>query len=149
VNNDTVGGRAADLLATYAYDWWMNTENLEADYVRQLDEFVRAYETRRGQAHAEALGRAKRTWQLTKPFADYAGRYTNDLRGTIEIAPRENALFVRMGKMNAVATPFIEKDTIRVEMEPGGNGEVIKFNKEADDRIVSLSYANSTFTRVP
>ena len=149
VNNDTVGGRTADLLATYAYDWWMNTENLEAEYARQLDEFARAYETRRGQAHAEALGRAKRTWQLTKPFADYAGRYTNDLRGTIEIAPRENALFVRMGKMNTVATPFIEKDTIRVEMEPGGNGEVIKFNKEADDRVVSLSYANATFTRVP
>jgi CubicO group peptidase (beta-lactamase class C family) len=148
VNNDTVGGRAADLLAAYVYDWWLNTEDLETNYAKQLDEFARAYETRRGQAHASALERAKRTWQLSRPFADYAGRYTNDLRGTIEIAPRDNALFVRMGKMNTVATPFTEKDTIRVEMEPGGNGEVIRFNL-AGDRPESLIYAGATFTRVP
>jgi hypothetical protein len=54
-----------------------------------------------------------------------------------------------MGRINTVSTPFTEKDTIRVEMLPGGSGEVIKFNKEADDRVVSLSYANATFTRVP
>ena len=148
VNNDLVGGRAADLLAVYAYDWWLNTENLEADYAKQLDDFVKAYENRRGQAHAAALERAKRTWQLSKPFADYAGRYTNDLLGTLEITPRENALAVRMGKMNTIATPFTEKDTIRVEMVPGGNGEVIKFNL-AGDRPASVTYAGVTFAKVP
>jgi hypothetical protein len=60
----------------------------------------------------------------------------------------ENALSVRLGNVNCVATPFTEKDTIRVEMLPGGNGEVIKFNKDAEDRIVSLTYAGVTFTKV-
>lgn len=148
VNNDLVGGRAADILATYAYDWWLNAENLEADYAKRLAEFATAYEARRTQAHNAALERAKRTWQLSRQFADYAGRYRNDILGTIEVAPKENALAVRMGKMNTVATPFTEKDTIRVEMIPGGNGEVIKFNLTGD-KPESLLYAGATFTRVP
>lgn len=149
VNNDQLGGPAADLLATNAYDWWLNTENLEADYTKQLQDLFDTYERRKQQLHSSALERAKRTWQLTKPFADYAGKYTNDIHGTIEITARENALAVRMGKINTVSTPYTEKDTIRVEMLPGGSGEVIRFNKEADDRVVSLNYANATFTRVP
>jgi CubicO group peptidase (beta-lactamase class C family) len=148
-NNDLVGGFAADMVATYALDWWLNTENVEAEYAKKLQDLFDNYEKRKSQVHSAALERAKRTWQLTKPFADYAGKYRNDIHGTIEISARENALAVRMGKINTVSTPFTEKDTIRVEMLPGGNGEVIKFNKEADDRVVSLNYANATFTRVP
>ena len=100
---------------------------------------------------AEATPRAKREWQLAKPFADYAGEYTNDLPGTIEIIAKEKALAVRMGKLNTVATPFTQPDTIRVVMEPGGNGEVIGFGKDATDsngKIESLTYGGVTFTRV-
>lgn len=148
VNNDIVGGRTADMLATYAYDWWLNTPDLEASYAKQLDDLVAGYERRKQQVIAGAGERAKRTWQLSKPFGDYAGKYTNDIHGTIEVAPRENALAVRMGKINAVATPFTEKDTIRVEMVPGGNGEVIKFNLNGD-RAESLSYSGIEFKRIP
>jgi hypothetical protein len=146
VNNDIVGGRAADMVATYAYDWWMNTENLEADYTKQLQDLFDNYEKRKQQVHAAAVERSKRTWQLSKPFADYAGKYTNDIFGTMEITPRENALAVRMGKINAIATPFTDKDTIRVEMIPGGNGEVIRFNM-AGDKAESLNFAGVEFKR--
>jgi CubicO group peptidase (beta-lactamase class C family) len=148
VNNDLVGGRAADILATYAYDWWLGTGDLEAGVAKQLDDLAAVYEARRTQAYNSALERAKRTWQLSRPFADYAGRYRNDILGTIEIAPKDNTVAVRMGRMNTIATPFTEKDTIRVEMVPGGNGEVIKFNL-AGERPESLVYAGATFTRLP
>ena len=147
VNNDIVGGRAADMVATYAYDWWSNRENLEADYTKQLQDLFDSYEKRKHQAHAAAVERSKRTWQLSKPFGDYAGKYTNDIFGTMEITPRENALAVRMGKINTIATPFTEKDTIRVEMVPGGNGEVIRF-KIVGDKAESLNYAGVEFKRV-
>src|SRR5437867_5883173 len=148
VNNDTLGGRLADMLAAYNYDWWLRTENLEADYARQLQETVTAYESRKQGIAAEAAGRAKREWQLTKPFTDYAGKYTNDLLGTIEIVAKEKALAVRMGNINTVATPFTQKDTIRVVMLPGGNGEVIGFVKDAEGKFGSLNYAGITFTKV-
>ncbi|HEY3104785.1 MAG TPA: serine hydrolase domain-containing protein [Pyrinomonadaceae bacterium] len=148
VNNDTLGGRLADMLAAYAYDWWLRTENLEADYAKQVQETVKAYESRKQGIAAEAAERAKREWQLTKPFTDYAGKYTNDLLGTIEIVAKEKALAVRMGNINTVATPYTQKDTIRVVMLPGGNGDVIGFVKDAEGKFGSLNLGGVTFMKV-
>src|SRR6185369_14017750 len=148
VNNDTLGGRLADMLAAYAYDWWARTPDLESVYARQLDETIKAYENRKQGIAAEAAQRAKRQWQLSKPLADYAGKYVNDLHGTIEIVAKENALAVRMGNVNTVATPFTQPDTIRVVMLPGGNGEVIGFEKDTDGRITALKFSDATFTKV-
>jgi CubicO group peptidase (beta-lactamase class C family) len=148
VNNDAIGGRLADMLAAYAYDWWMRTENLDADYAQQLQKTVTAFERLKQGEAAEAAQRAKREWQLTKPFADYAGKYTNDLMGTIEITAREKVLTVRLGYLSAVATPYTQPDTIRVVMMPGGNGDVIAFKKDAEGKFGSLDLGGVTFMRV-
>jgi len=148
VNNDTLGGRLADMLAAYAYDWLLQTENLDVDYARQLQETLTSYENRKQGIADEAAGRAKREWQLTKPFTDYAGKYRNDLVGTIEIVAKEKALAVRMGDLNTVATPFTQKDTIRVVMVPGGNGEVIAFVKDGEGKFGSITYDGATFTKL-
>jgi hypothetical protein len=147
VNNDALGGFLADMLAAYAYDWWLGTENFEVDYAKQVEETLREYESRKQGIAAEAAQRAKREWQLTKPFAEYAGNYVNDLAGTIEIVAMEKALEVRMGRMNAVATPFTAKDTIRVVMTPGGNGEVIGFTMGADGKVSSLNWGGVVFSK--
>jgi CubicO group peptidase (beta-lactamase class C family) len=147
-NHDPVGQRAVHMIATYAYDWWLKAENLEADYAKRLQDLSDTYENRKKGSHAEALERAKRPSQLTKPLADYAGKYTHDLWGTMEIVPQDNALAIRWGNLNTVATPFTQPDSIRVVMIPGGNGDVIGF-KKVDDKFVSLNFGGMTFTRVP
>jgi len=149
VNNDNLGGRLADMLAAYAYDWWLQTENFEADYAKQLQQTVAGYENIRQGIAAEAAKRAKREWQLTKPFSDYAGKYVNDLQGTIEISAKNKSLVVRMGNLNTIATPFTQKDAIRVVLQPGGNGEVMVFGKDSADRVTSLNFAGVTFAKVP
>jgi hypothetical protein len=148
VNNDLAGGRVADMLAAYAYDLWLGTPNLEADYAKQLQEFADLYTRRKQQTMAEAATRAKRTSQLTEPLAAYVGRYTHDLLGTVEITAEGNTLAARMGNMYSVSTPFIEKDTIRVVMQPGGNGDVIGFVKDANGKFTSLRFGGATFTKV-
>jgi len=148
VNNDAIGSRLADMLAAYAYDWWLRTENFEADYAKQLQDTATIYENRRQGIAAEAAQRAKREWQLSKPFAEYAGKYTNDVHGTIEIVAKEKALAVRLGNMSAVATPFTQPDTIRVVMLPGGNGEVIGFVKDTEGKLSSLNYGGVIFTKI-
>jgi CubicO group peptidase (beta-lactamase class C family) len=148
VNNDALGGGLADMLAAYSYDWWLRTENFEADYAKQLQQTATAYQSRKQGIAAEAAARAKREWRLTKPFADYVGRYRNELAGTLEIAASGKALAVRMGYMNAVATPYTQTDTIRVVMQPGGNGEVIGFIKDAEGKFGSLNWGGVIFTRV-
>ncbi len=149
VNNDLAGGRVADMLAAYAYDLWNGTANLETDYAKQLQDFADLYARRKQETIAEAANRAKRTSQLTDPLTAYVGKYSNDIFGTIEITVDGQSLGVRMGYMYAVSTPFTQPNTIRVAMEPGGNGEVIGFAKDAQGKIVSINYRGQTFTRVP
>jgi hypothetical protein len=126
------------MIAAYAYDLLLGVDNVEADYAKRLDDLAAEYSKRKGEAMAAAAERAKRTWQLSKPFSDYAGKYTNELFGTIEIAARANDVTVRWGNMFCVATPFTQKETIRVELEPGGGGEVIGFTKDADGELYGV-----------
>jgi hypothetical protein len=48
--------------------------------------------------------------------------------------------------MNAIATPFTEKETIRVELMPG-QGEVIKFEPNAEGKIGSILFSRIPFVR--
>lgn len=148
VNNDLAGGRVADMLAAYAYDLWLATSNLENDYAKQLKDFAAQYAQRKQQTMAAAAERAKRASQLTQPLADYVGKYVDPKLGTIEISIKENSLAVKMGNLYCVSTPFTAKDTIRVVMIPGGNGEVMGFRKNGNGRIEALTYGGSTFTRI-
>ena len=146
INESTAGGRIGHLLATYAYDTWLGTESAES-YAKQLQDLASQYGRMKRQMIASFQSRATRTSQLTRPLPDYAGRYTNDMLGNIEIVAEQTALRVRMGYVNVVSTPFTEKETIRVEMTPG-QGEVIKFETNSEGKIDSLTYANMKFTKV-
>lgn len=148
VNNDLAGGRVADMLAAYAYDLWLGTPNLEADYAKQLQDFTDLYARRKRETSASAAERAKRTSQLTEPLAAYVGKYTNDMLGTIEIAVEGNTLAVRWGNLFCLSTPYTERDTIRVVMIPGGNGEVVGFAKGSTGKFDTLRYAGREFRRV-
>lgn len=146
INESTAGGRIGHLLATYAYDRWLGTDTPE-NYAKQLQDITEQYGKNKQQMVASFRGRSTRTSQLTRPLADYAGRYSNDMLGNIEIVVEQNTLGVRMGYVRVVSTPFTEKETIRVEMNPG-QGEVIKFDTISDGKIDSLTYAGMKFTRV-
>lgn len=148
VNNDLAGSRVADMLAAYAYDLWLATPNLDADYAKQLQGFAEQYAQRKQQTMAAAASRASRTSQLTLPLADYVGTYVDPKLGTIDISVKGNSLAIKMGMLNCVSTPFTEKDTIRVVMIPGGNGEVMGFKKTASGKIEALTYGGSTFARI-
>ena len=143
-NEGFVGQRAGHMLATYVFDWWLQTPDMAGSYDKQLQEIIEKYPQWKQMNQASFAERAKRTSQLTLPAESYVGMYQNDILGTIEITANGNDLTVKMGNINCIATPFTEKDTIRVEMIPG-SGEVIKFNKNAEGKIESLIYSGVTF----
>ncbi|HEX9928905.1 MAG TPA: serine hydrolase [Pyrinomonadaceae bacterium] len=146
INESTAGGRIGHLLATYAYDRWLGTETPE-NYAKQLQELAEQYGKMKQAQIASVRSRSTRTSQLTKPLADYAGRYSNHMLGNIDIVVEQNTLGVRMGYLRVVSTPFTEKETIRVEMNPG-QGDVIKFDTNSDGKIDSLTYAGMKFAKV-
>jgi CubicO group peptidase (beta-lactamase class C family) len=146
VNEAFAGGRVGHLLATYAYDWWLQKENVEENYAKILDGLAEGYAKGVASMKASAADRAKRTSQLTMAPDNYTGTYSNNFFGTIEVVNKDNTLAVKMGNINAVSTPFTEKETIRVEMIPG-SGEVIRFKKNGDDKIESLNYAGVEYVK--
>jgi CubicO group peptidase (beta-lactamase class C family) len=148
VNNDLAGGRVADMLAAYAYDSWLGTPDLDADYAKLLQDLADRWTQRKQGTMAEAANRAKRTSQLTEALTAYVGKYTDDMLGTAEVVVEGNTLAVRMGNLYSVSTPFTERDTIRVVMQPGGDGTVIGFVKGASGKFDTLKWAGRDFKRV-
>ncbi|HUR97644.1 MAG TPA: serine hydrolase [Pyrinomonadaceae bacterium] len=146
VNEGTAGGRIGHLLATYAYDRMLGTDTPE-NYAKQLQDLTEQYGKMKQQMIASVRGRAGRTSQLTRPLADYVGRYYNELLGNIDIAVEQNTLGVRMGYIHVLSTPFTEKETIRVEMTPL-QGEVIKFDTDFDGKIGALYYSGLKFRKI-
>ncbi|HLG38740.1 MAG TPA: serine hydrolase, partial [Chitinophagaceae bacterium] len=147
INDGSAGGRASHLLATYVYEWWLQIENMEDVYAKQLQELVDAFEKGKKSMQASAADRAKRTSQLTMPLDNYTGKYNNAYFGTIEVSNKNNALAVRMGNINCVSTPFTEKETVRVEMIPG-SGTVLRFKKNAENKITAIAYEGMEFTKI-
>ncbi len=145
VNESTAGGRISHLLATYAYDRLLGAETAES-YAKQLQDIGQQYGRMKEQMIGSVASRASRKSQLTKPLADYTGRYTNNILGKIDVAVEGVTLVVRMGYIRAVSTPFTEKDTIRVELDPG-RGEIITFNINDTGQVDSLTYGNMKFMR--
>jgi CubicO group peptidase (beta-lactamase class C family) len=147
VNGDIAAAKSGHILATYGYDWWLQTPDLHQTYEKQLSDTVTRYTEWKTARQTDAANRAKRTSRLTQPVANYAGTYRNEIFGTIEITALGNGLAVRMGNMNAVSTPFTEKETIRVELMPG-QGEVIKFVPNAEGKFASIMYGKIPFERI-
>jgi len=114
----------------------------EHQHVVQHDREGLAYEV---SYLADRAARANRAWTLTRPHADYAGRYLSDTLGTIDIGVSGQEMEVRAGVMHAIATPFTQPDSIRVELSPG-QGWAIAFEMGANGPI-GLSIMGERFTR--
>jgi hypothetical protein len=118
---------------------------LDAEYAKQLSEALVQYAKAMDQMKAGTAARAARTSQLTMPLSEYVGRYKSDYLGTIDISQKDGGLFIKMGNVEVVPTPFTQKETVRVEIIPG-SGEIIKFNVDGG-KVTSLTYSGATFKR--
>ncbi len=131
--NDAVSGYyLMNLLANYTYDAMMEIEGVEEKYDAQLKEFAKQLEQESASIQKGRKKRAKRTWQLSKPFPAYSGIFVNEEMGTIKITGSQDKIKVEMGNMYCIATPFIKDETIRVELRPH-SGKVIGFEWDVDE----------------
>lgn len=127
--NDAVTGYPLMMLAAeFAYDWHVNIcEKISSEYKKRIDDLAKepAKHVKRSVKHEKE--RAKRTWRLTEPFADYAGVYRNDAYGTVTIEHQgDDQLRVNMGNMHCLGRPFTEENTMRVQLVPR-SGMVLQF----------------------
>lgn len=147
VNESTVGSVAERLIATYAYDWWFGIENVDEEHLRKLEELAKAWEVGKKSEQDGAATRAKRSSQLSFPLEIYTGKYENSNFGTLEIYIQRDSLVVKHGIMKSVATPFTEKETVRVELIPG-SGQTLKFMMNAGDTVEAAILGNREFKKI-
>lgn len=145
VNEDVLAGGLADLVANYVYDWHAGRPDLEAFHDAAVAELVDRRDRGRVGIARQLAERAARPSMLTRPIAAYVGTYESPLLGTVRIAERDGAMVVSMGVMEAVAEPFTQTESVRVELAPM-QGQAIQFGGDGDapDRLVMMG---ETFLR--
>lgn len=126
VNDSTSSATIVDAIANYVYDRSANRADADAQFEEKIASITERVERGRARVAADRAARANRPWLLSRPHADYAGRYLSDALGTIDIAVSGQQVEVRAGLMHALATAFTDPDSIRVELAPG-QGWVINF----------------------
>ena len=145
VNEDSVAGGLADLIANYVYDWHAGRPDLESVHAEALQALVDRRDRSRTGIAADRANRAARPWMLARPISAYVGTYDNPLLGSVEITERAGAMVVSMGVMETVAEAFTRPESIRVELAPM-QGQAIEFggDGETPDR---LTFMGETFVR--
>lgn len=147
VNDSLIGSYLADIVANYIYDLGTgrlsDRESVSAaiqsltDRHRQIE--MRVEEGRRI--------RDERVWQLSQPRSAYVGSYVSPRLGTITVSLVDNELFVEMGVMHAIGTPYMEPDAVRVELAPT-SGTVIRFDVDDGGSVTAINYLGERLERI-
>lgn len=118
VNDGSAAFPLVDAIANYVYDRTAGREDADTAFDEALANVARRREQGAERVHADRANRASREWLLTRPKAAYAGVYENAEYGRIEVSVSGDTLTVRNGVLHAIAEPFTQPDSIRVELIP-------------------------------
>ena len=146
INEDSIAGELADIVADYVYDWFAAVPNLEAVYETKLAELVAARDARREGVAQGVLTRSQRSRTLSLTDEAYVGDYISPVLGLMHVRQTPAGLEVAIGVQHAVAENFTRPESIRVELTPL-NGESVAFILDTAGKPVGLIYAGEEFHR--
>ncbi len=146
-NESIMGSRLATVLATFAYDWWLNEQGMDSIYKGKKNELKKMYEGYKGASAKDIETKSKRPSKLSLPLAAYTGEFTNEFGGTMKIIVKEAVLNAVLGNMQSSSTHFTHEESIRVELIPG-SGQVIEFIKDKNNSITKLIYNDLEFIKM-
>jgi len=155
-NEGSAGFHLADLVANYAYEWWLKpesssllffSESIEEKYTDELSDLKEKAQDRVEDRHDDIRAKADRKWMLSLPLKAYVGTYNNPVWGTFEISIENNTLKASIGNLSILSTPIERTDLIRLELIPG-KGVVIAFIPN-NDKVDHLRFRGFDFYRQP
>lgn len=146
VNDAGTGFMLADVIADFAYDWFILGPEQARDNAAQAMDLLAAGSVRQLESMRQSLAqRAERTWLLSLPANAYEGSYCNHAFGLIAVQSDGDGLFAQQGRLKAAMEPFTESDSARVELVPG-SGQAIRF-QVADGRVDGLQTNGQDYQR--
>lgn len=146
INEDSIAGELADVVASYVYDWFAGLPNLDAAYDEKLVVLTAARDARRQGVAQGRLSLAQRPRMLSLADPAYVGDYVSPVLGTLLVRQTPSGLEIAIGVLHAVAENFTVPESVRVELTPF-RGEPVVFVLDAAGRPVALTYAGEEFLR--
>ncbi len=143
INDSSVSAPIVDLIAKLVYDWMAGRADARATFDGEV---ARLASDGPARFIASRNERAGRPWKLTRPRAAYAGIYTSPEMGTMAIEVVNDEIHARIGALHAVATPYTEPDSMRIEFAPG-QGEVVRFERGDGPNPAALIFGGTHFFR--
>ena len=134
-------------LVGYAYALLTGKTEAAARYRATMDSALPRLAQGRAAVAADRARRAQRPQTMALPLGAYAGRYEDEMWGSLEVSVRDDRLVVRNGVLECVAEVYDgTRHQLRVELEPG-SGRVVTF-QVVDRRAVSAEYGGVRYPRV-
>lgn len=145
-NEDMLSKDLNNLIADYCYGLSMGDNNTKtrvlAGFAKLKQKLAQLPEIK--QAHQQKI--QARGFQLSLPFAAYSGLYHHPQLGEVRVSlnARQQLLF-QWGALEAVATGFDEKETVRLEWVPN-SGEVLRFELQ-QGKVLRLVVGQMAFDK--
>lgn len=147
MNGGDASAGLIDVVATAIYDEMLGRVEGHARYLERLAGFERDLANARSGLETEREKRAARSQVLRRPMSDYAGRYTNDLMGTIELRTSGGALDALFGAARSRVEVYdTEKNQLRVQLLGRGSVLTVRFAGEQGP-AEGIEFLDATFAR--
>lgn len=126
-NEDVLGARLTNLIADYAYGVALAEPGIDAKATERFANLASDARQLEQAAVRQRDALKGRPWRLSLPRSAYTGRYLASDLGEMTVTLRaDDALVLRSGQLQAVASGFDKPDHVRIEFVPN-SGEVLAF----------------------
>lgn len=145
--NGGYGPQLQDALMGYAHALLLGNDAAAAKYQQQFIDMTGAVAKDRQAIEADRARRAARPQKTALPLATYAGRYVNDIWGSLIVTVRDGRAYVRNGILESVTEVYDgDKHALRAEIVPG-SGVVLQFI-ENGGKLTAVTYGGQRYERV-
>jgi CubicO group peptidase (beta-lactamase class C family) len=144
-----LGSSLTDIIAAFAYD--LDAGRLEAysrARTRMSELTARLATARRNAASSDSTRAARQQQSLSRPYADFTGRFTDPSYGAVTFAIRDGRLEYTWGVLRG-PVEILDASRQQMRIEIAGTGRPVTFQFTGSGAARSIQLAGVTFNRSP
>lgn len=147
VNEGLMAIPISHYISQFVFDWWLRGGKSNKKAGKIASRMAKRLKKYKKMIKADSAKRAKRTWKLTEPLKSYEGNYYNKAVGKVSVKVTDGVLEIIHGNLRTKSTPFVQDNTIRVELIPN-QGWIVGFKIKPGKKAHLLWMGRDDFERI-